>query len=129
MNPIIVSSIPDKGVLEVFLGTKYNGSVGLVDISFPPTDTYRTIISISCDQVDSTCFNRKRLLRVVYNENSKGYAYHQFKNVMYYKLDSSDYKLTIRLFDDNGPLTFTSLEPVLMTLNMQPDYPKHWINI
>ena len=49
MNPIIVSSIPDKGVIEVFIGTKINGSVGLVDISLPEIMTQSQLISISCD--------------------------------------------------------------------------------
>ena len=127
MNPIIVSSIPDKGVIEVFIGTKINGSVGLVDISLPEIMTQSQLISISCDQVDSTCFNRKRLLRSFYCQNLELYTTINFNHVMYYKVDSSDYKLTIRLFDENGPLELS--KTVMLTLNLQPDHPKRWINM
>ena len=129
MNPITVSSIPDHGVIDIFLGVKVDGYVGLIDISLPRIDTDTTIVSLSCDQVDSTCFNRKRLLRVFCNKNEKDYTTHEFNHVMYYKLDSSDYKITLRLFDENGPLTFQSLKPVVLTLNLQPDQPKRWINM
>ena len=129
MNAINVSSIPENGVIEIFLGAKYEGYIGLVDISMPCIDVKRTVLSISCDQVDSTCFNRKRILRRVHIDNSAGYQYIQFQNIMYYKLDSSDYKLTIRLFDDRGPLKFKLAEPVLMTINLQHDHPKHWLNV
>ena len=129
MNAINVSCIPTNGVIEIFLGAKYDGYIGLVDISLPCLDRQRTIVSISCDQVDSTCFNRKRILRRVCTDNSIGYQTHQFYNPMYYKLDSSDYKLTIRLFDERGPLQFTTPEPVLMTVNLQHEYPKHWLNM
>ena len=127
MNPVVVSSIPDNGVIEVFIGTKINGSVGLVDITLPQVLTESKLITISCDQVDSTCFNRKRLLRAFYCRNQKSYTTINFHHVMYYKVDSSDYKLTIRLFDENGPLQMTST--VLMTLNLQPDHTKRWINM
>ena len=129
MNAINLSSIPDNGVVEVFLGSKYDGFVGLVDISLPRLVNENVVVSISCDQVDSTCFNRKRLLRRIYTSNTNEYITHEFHNVMYYKLDSSDYKLTIRLFDDSGPLKFKTSEPVLMTLNLQQEYPKHWLNV
>jgi len=129
MNPITISAIPDNGVIDIFLGTKFNGYVGIIDISLPQVDTETTIVSISCDQVDSTCYNRKRLLRLFSNTNSNDYTTHQFSQIMYYKLDSSDYKLTIRLSDQEGPLTFKHLQPVVMTINMQPDRPKKWINI
>lgn len=129
MNPITISAIPTNGVIEVFLGVKVNGYLGLVDIAFPEIDTTSTVVSISCDQVDSTCFNRKRILRIFHNENSESYTSHQFNNITYYKLDSSDYKLTIRLFDDNGPITFKNLSPVIITLNLKYEQPKKWINM
>lgn len=129
MNAINISSIPTDGIIKVFLGSKYNGYIGLVDITMPRLDIKRSVVNVSCDQVDSTCFNRKRLLKVIYNDGSDGYQYHQFPNIMYYKLDSSDYNLTIRLFDDRGPIKLRSSEPVLMTLHLQPDTPQRWINM
>ena len=84
MNAINISCNPDDGIIKVFLGSKYNGYIGLVDITMPRLDVKRSIINISCDQVDSTCFNRKRLLKVIYNDGADGYQYHQFTNIMYY---------------------------------------------
>ena len=129
MNPITITAIPIDGVIDVFLGSKFNGYVGLVDITLPRIETSTNIVSVSCDQVDSTCFNRKRLLRVFYNRNLKEYTSHEFTQILYNKIDSSDYKLTIRLFDDEGPLTFTHLKTVVITLNLQPDQPKKWMNV
>ena len=129
MNAINVSSIPENGVIEIFLGSKYDGFIGLLDISLPCLDIQQSIVTISCDQVDSTCLNRKRVLRRVPMDCSTGYKYHQFHNITYYKLDSSDYKLTIRLFDDRGPLKFKRAEPILMTLNLQHEHSKHWLNV
>ena len=129
MNSIIVSAIPDNGTLEIFLGTKWNGQVGLVDILLPPTTRKTTLMSVSCDQVDSTCFNRKRLLRTIYIESSDHHSYRQFKEILYYKLDSSDYKLIIRLFDETGPIEFKTAEPVMVTLNLEHDPAKRWINM
>jgi len=63
MNAINISVIPNNGVIEVFLGAKYDGYVGLVDIALPCLEHEQTIVSVSCDQVDVTCLNRKRLLR------------------------------------------------------------------
>jgi len=129
MNTINVASIPENGVIKVFLGAKYNGYVGLVDIAIPKLDPDKSILYISCDQVDSTCLNRKRLLKVIHVDNENGYDYRQFQNIMYYKLDSSDYHLTIRLYNDNGPIKLQSSDPVLITLLLQPDTPQRWINM
>ena len=129
MNTINVACVPENGALKVFLGSKYNGYLGLVDIALPQLDTERSTVYISCDQVDSTCFNRKRLLRIIHTGNKPGYFYRQFQNIMYYKLDSSDYHLTIRIYNDDGPITFKSAEPVLVTLGLQPDTPQRWINM
>ena len=129
MNSIMISCVPDNGVIKVFLGSTFTGYIGLVDITLPRLDVKRSIINISCDQVDSTCLNRKRLLKSLYHDGSDGYQYHQFKNIMYQKLDSSDYNLSIRLYDDRGPIQLKSSEPVLMTLQLQPDTPQRWINM
>ena len=129
MNAISISAIPSNGVIEVFLGAKCDGYIGLVDVALPCLDQERTIVCISCDQIDSTCFNRKRILRRVYNECTVGYQSHEFHNIIYYKLDSSDFKLSIRLYDERGPLQFKTADPVLMTINLQHEYPKHWLNV
>lgn len=129
MNTISISSIPENGEIKVFLGSKYNGYIGLVDISLPQLNHERSIVHISCDQVDSTCFNRKRLLRIIHVDNKSGYQCIQFQNIMYYKLDSSDYHLTIRMYNENGPIKLQSPEPVLITLSLQPDTPQRWINM
>ena len=127
MNPIIISSIPDKGVINFYLGTKVTGYIGLVDICLPQLEITTKLITVSCDQIDSTSFNRRRLLRSFYHRNKSAYTSTDFQHIMYYKLDSSDYKLTIKLSDETGPIQTT--ETVLLTLNVQPDLPKRWINM
>ena len=129
MNNLNISAVPINGQLEIDLGTPLNGYIGLVDIALPRLDVNQSLVFISCDQVDSTCFNRKRVLKILYNDNTDGYQYHQFQNIMFYKLDSSDCRLTVRLYDDRGPIKLRTNEPVVITIQLKPETPQRWINM
>ena len=68
------------------------------------TDYFQDI-EIACDQVDSTYLNPKRLLRKICTEKSDHlYKTFEFTSLLFYKLDSDDHKLTIRIKDQYGPI-------------------------
>ena len=129
MNPVIICGTPNNGVIEVPLNTACNCYIGLVSITLPAitklNDNMREIY-VSCDQLDATVTNRKRLLRVFgYNKKpSRQWSEFKFINVMYYKIDSSERKLTIRLYDSNGPIIpsadKTNSQNIIVVLNMIP---------
>ena len=108
MNPLIFYSKLQNGVVEIPLGHQCKCYVGLVSITLPniirdDIDDQFQDINISCDQIDSTMANRKRLLRRICVEKNKNfYTTHEFKNILYFPVDSSDEKLTIRIRDSYG---------------------------
>ena len=134
MITLSVSVIPDNGVIEIPLANKQNGYIGILDISLPRIENQEALISISCDQVDSTIYNRKRILRAFYirtvYEASRAYVYQQFEHITYHKLDSSDEKLTIRIRDQHGALKFAEdTLPVMITMELKLDPADKWINM
>ena len=133
MNPIIVYATPNNGVIEIPLGHTCKCYVGLVAISIPnilreDMDDNFHEINISCDQVDSSMANRKRLLRrICIQKNHDLYSTHEFKTIVYFPVDSSDKKLTIRIKDEYGPIKLptriarkTNPQTVTITLNVIP---------
>ena len=134
MITLSVSVIPVNGCIEIPLATKQNCYIGILDISLPRMENEEGLVSISCDQVDSTIYNRKRILRAFYirtvYEKSRAYVYQQFDHITYHKLDSSDQKLTIRLKDQNGALKFAEDSlPVMITMELKLDPADKWINM
>ena len=133
MNPIIFYAPLNGGVLTVPLGNACNCLIGLASIQFPCTNRrgsdFREI-NIICDQIDSSMSNRKRLLqRVCFDNDSVGsfYSRFEFTNILYFPIDSSDNKLTIRLHDQEGAVVFPekvgrhkNAEIVTVCLNVIP---------
>jgi len=133
MNPVIFSGEPKNGVLEIPMSSSCSCYVGLVSISLPNIERYDYDenfheINISCDQIDSTILNRKRLLRRICVEKNKDlYTTHEFANVMYFPIDSMDNKLTIHIKDQFGPIKLqrkisrkNNPQTITMTLNIIP---------
>ena len=133
MNPIIFSGKPDEGVIEIPLGNTCKCFVGLVSIAFPnitrdDIDEQYHEVNIYCDQIDSSMANRKRLLRRVCIERNRNfYNTYEFHNIMYFPVDSSDEKLTIRLKDAYGPIELPerigrkdNAESITIILNIIP---------
>ena len=134
MITLSVSVVPVNGCIEIPLVNKQNGYIGILDISLPRIENQEALISISCDQVDSTIYNRKRILRAFYirtvYEASRAYVYQQFEHITYHKLDSSDDKLTIRIRDQHGALKFAEdTLPVMITMELKLDPADKWINM
>ena len=141
MNPIIFSATPMNGLITIPLSRPCKCWVGLVSIDLPNlnrqgiNESYHDF-SVFCDQIDSTMWNRKRLLRqFCFDKEDEIYSSHQFDNIMYFPLDSSDSKLTIRLHDQFGPIDpprkvgrKLNGEKVIITLNIIPEdgASSHW---
>ena len=133
MNPIIITTKPVNGVIEIPLGNICKCQIGLVSIELPNIerdevdDNYHEI-NISCDQIDSNMSNRKRLLRRICMEKHRNlYTSIEFKTILYFPVDSADKKLTIRIKDEYGPVVIrdrvsrkSNPQTVTLTLNVIP---------
>ena len=112
MNPIIYYGPLDEGVLTIPLGSTCNCLIGLASIQFPSTNRRGTDfreINVICDQIDSSMSNRKRLLqRICFDNDLYGtfYSRFEFSNILYFPIDSSVKKITIRIHDQDGPVVF-----------------------
>ena len=142
MKTIIYSTIPEQGVIEIPLLTECKCKIGLASISLPNVNRTKQFdvfqdIEISCDQVDSTFLNPKRLLRKISTEKTeKFYSNFEFKNIFYFELDSADHKLTFRIKDQHGPISIPKYferkanpQNVTLCLQLQPidDQDDRWI--
>ena len=97
-----------SGSMRIRIGEWSNYSIGLVAIGFPVTNK---TIDVTCPQIDSNIFNRKRLLRrILFGAINKNDTYKvtciykEFKNIIYEKIYSSDTFLDINFKDENGEL-------------------------
>ena len=81
---------------------------------------------MSCDQVDPTVTNPKRLLRAFgYDKNkSRQWSVSEFNTILYHPIDSSENKLTLRIYDEDGHIVPNdekyNCDMVIMELNMIP---------
>lgn len=111
MKSIIYSATHVNGVIDIPLLTECKCKIGLVSISIPNMNRIRQSddfqdIEISCDQVDSTYLNPKRLLRKICTQkNEHLYNTFEFNNILFFDLDSADHKLTFRIRDQHGPIS------------------------
>ena len=125
MNSITHTSTPSNGIITIALGNYCHCEIGLVSISIPNIHKRHVShhnISISCDQIDSTVLNPKRLLRrIYYISKNIAYTTFQFQTVTYNKIDSADSTLTIRMTDQNGKFPARSRDAnVTIVLNLLP---------
>jgi hypothetical protein len=97
-----------RGSLRIRIGELPNCSIGLIAVGFPVT---AKTIDVTCPQIDSNIFNRKRLLRrVLFGAVNKNDTYKvtsiykEFKHIIYEKVYSSDTFLDINFKDENGEL-------------------------
>lgn len=129
MNSLLLCEQIKNGTIEIEVDYPCQCHIGLVSISLPllkRTDSKISEIFVSCDQVDSTRNNRKRLIQIFgYDKNQqRHWTTYDFNNILYFNIDSSERKLTFRLYDRNGPLQLstdkTSSTYVIMKLNMIP---------
>ena len=117
MTVITVTETIVNGSLRIPLGKSCACFIGLVAIGYP--STIKTV-DITCPQIDSTIYNRKRLLRRILfgsiNKNDKygvKEIYKEFKNVIYEKLDSTDDFLNLEI-SENGELVKNSRKVTLI---------------
>ena len=129
MNSILLCELLNKGTVEVDVDHPFECHIGLVSISLPSIKLLNrkiTEIYVSCDQVDSTRNNRKRLIQVLgYGKNqARQWTTYDFSTILYYNIDSSERKLTFRIYDRNGPIEPSTDEnnsnKIIMKLNMIP---------
>ena len=111
-----------KGSMRIRIGQLNNCSIGLIAVGFPVTTK---TIDVTCPQIDSNVFNRKRLLpRILFgsvNKNAKygiETIYHEFIHIIYENLDSRDKYIDLKFFDDNGNL-FTTSKKVTIVLSIK----------
>ena len=97
-----------SGTMRIRIGELSNCSIGLMAIDFPVTNK---TVDITCSQIDSNIFNRKRLLRrILFGAINKNDTYKvtsiykEFKNIIYEKIYSSDTFLDINFKDENDEL-------------------------
>jgi hypothetical protein len=97
-----------QGSMRIRIGDLSNCSIGLIAVGFPVTNK---TIDVTCPQIDSNIFNRKRLLRrIIFGAVNKNDTYKvtsiykEFKHIIYEKVYSSDTFLDINFKDENGEL-------------------------
>ena len=97
-----------QGSMRIRIGDLSNCSIGLIAVGFPVTNK---TIDVTCPQIDSNIFNRKRLLRrILFGAVNKNDTYKvtsiykEFKHIIYEKVYSSDTFLDINFRDENGEL-------------------------
>jgi len=95
-----------RGSMRIRIGELQNCSIGLIAIGFPVTTK---TIDVTCPQIDSNIFNRKRLLRrILFGAVNKNATYKvtsiykEFKHIIYEKVYSSDTFLDLNFSDENG---------------------------
>lgn len=128
MNPLIICKELINGALEVQLNQQCNCFIGLVSITLPVIQfkgNSLTEIYVSCDQIDATITNRKRIISIFgYKNQPKKWSTYNFENILYFKVDSAEKKLVFRLFNSDVPLTpkndSQNSSKVIMSLNMIP---------
>ena len=111
MKSIINSGTPINGAIEIPIIKECKCDIGLVSITVPYTgrnkdDQFYRDLKVICDQVDSTVFNSKRLLRRICtpyqfpnHRKPDVYTTHEFDSILFFPPDSMDKKLTIRIND------------------------------
>ena len=111
-----------KGSMRIRIGQLNNCSIGLIAVGFPVTTK---TIDVTCPQIDSNIYNRKRLLRRILfgsvNKNAKygiGTIYQEFIHIIYENLDSRDKYIDLKFFDENGNL-FTTSNKVTIVLSIK----------
>ena len=134
MESIIYSAVPINGVIEIPMLKECKCSIGLVSITLPYTgrdkvEQFYRDLEITCDQVDSTFLNPKRLLRKIctpyqFSKNKRSHVYttHEFETILFFPIDSMERKLTIQINDQDGPITLASsgrLNPQKVTICLQ----------
>ena len=97
-----------QGSMRIRIGDLSNFSIGLIAVGFPVTNKS---IDVTCPQIDSNIFNRKRLLRrILFGAVNKNDTYKvtciykEFKHIIYENIYSSDPFLDINFKDENGEL-------------------------
>ena len=95
-----------QGSMRIRIGQLSNCSIGLIAVGFPVTTK---TIDVTCPQIDSNIFNRKRLLRrILFGAVNKNDTYKvtsiykEFKHIIYEKVYSSDTFLDLNFIDENG---------------------------
>ena len=111
-----------RGSMRIRIGQLNNCSIGLIAVGFPVTTK---TIDVTCPQIDSNIYNRKRLLRLILfgsvNKNAKygiGTIYQEFIHIIYENLDSRDKYIDLKFFDENGNL-FTTSNKVTIVLSIK----------
>ena len=111
-----------RGSMRIRIGQLNNCSIGLIAVGFPVTTK---TIDVTCPQIDSNIYNRKRLLRRILfgsvNKNAKygiGTIYQEFIHIIYENLDSRDKYIDLKFFDENGNL-FTTSNKVTIVLSIK----------
>ena len=107
----------EKGQVQIPLGQRCNCHVGLVEITLPSFNERQYVensIDITCDQIDSTIYNPKRLLRRInFEKVAKGLYYHYAPtHIIMEKVDSDDDFLTIKIARTNS---FRSSHAILLS--------------
>ena len=129
MIPLIHYGTLSNGVLTIPMGEACKCKIGLVSLELPSlVSMSKTLeLDITCDQLDSNMFNRKRLLRRIYrNITPNSSLSFEFTNILYFPVDSMDDKLTIRFHDQNGPLksnglSYSQTNTVTICLGVLPE--------
>jgi hypothetical protein len=111
-----------NGSMRIRVAKLSNCSIGLIAIGFPITNQ---TVDVTCPQIDSNLFNRKRLLRrILFGAVNKNDTYKvtciykEFKHVIYEKVYSSDKFLDINFKDENGNF-IKSREKVTIVLSIK----------
>ena len=111
-----------RGSMRIRIGEIPNCSIGLIAVGFPVTTK---TVDVTCPQIDSNIFNRKRLLRrVLFGAVNKNDTYKvtciykEFKHIIYEKVYSSDTFLDINFKDENGEL-IKSRQKVTIVLSIK----------
>ena len=111
-----------KGSMRIRIGQLNNCSIGLIAVGFPVTTK---TIDVTCPQIDSNIYNRKRLLRRILfgsvNKNAKygiQTIFHEFIHIIYENMDSRDKYIDLKFIDQDGNL-FISENKVTLILSIK----------
>ena len=111
-----------SGKIRIRVGNTLPQLIGLQAIGFPVTEE---TIDIVCPQIDSTIYNRKRILRRILfgsiNKNAKygiKTIFQEFIHIVYKNIDSNDSFIDLKFIDKDGNL-FKSDESVTLMLSLK----------
>lgn len=101
--------IPSEGVIKVALSEPCKCFVALAEFHIPNTNQKaheENFIDITCEQIDSTFLNPKRLLKRICFErihDHQVYNHFEAKNLDFQLVDSTDKFLTLHVFRTKEP--------------------------